>query len=644
MTTKKNKNNSSTLPVDETTNEDTEYVVSKDALVNSNWGLTGTKSDVFNSSQKGSIPSYDKYNYNYITGPSTINVDPKIYQTYFKSMYPDVVDQEDISKYSNVLGESETRKLLRLGVNILCDTVKLTLGTKGRLVLYSAYRDFEDIEGSPVITKDGVSVANQISSTDNTVNLAMQIIKQAAQNTVKSSGDGTTSTCILSQALVNGSFSILENSNKKSSWELSKQIDEVVSYALQYIKFNTIPVDDDLEKIRIVANISSNSEEIGTLIHDIIKEIGFDSEIEVKKSHFSNTSIDLVKGMKLYKGFFAPFFCTDQIKMTWEQSKVKVLIYDDVIRDYLDIAPYIKAAVDDDYPDKAVPLLIYAQDVSATTLNRIENMMKHNPRPIMIVEHDGWGDRRVELLNDLSIMTNAMIIDSNTSLSNPKKVLGYCDECIVTSSSVAILGGDVDEKAKEQEIDLIRRKLESGSLTPNESHFYKKRLSNLHGGVAVINVGGNTRVEMKEKYDRIEDAVLAVRSALADGISIGGGYTWERCITFLEKKAISLRYTRENNSGFFLVIDSLKSILNQLLVNSGNYDRQEEIRKNMSNEDDPKVFNLIDNELYSIPDFKVYDATSVLVDSLYNAASVAKSVMSIQRTTVSRKLQGVILD
>ena len=585
---------------------------------------------------------------------SSTNVDSSVspitstYTTYpFQLKAPFVPFYINNYENTNVTPKEETINKLRQGVNVMCDTVKTTLGTKGKLVLYSNFRDFEDIEGYPVITKDGVTVANQIKSNDPVVNMAMQIVRQAAKNTVNSSGDGTTSTLVLAQSLINKSFDVLETVSIQtsiSSWELSKQIDEAVALALKFIKFVTIPVDEDLEKIKIVAKISSNSEEVGNLIHDIITEIGFNSEIEVKKSHYSNTSVDVVKGMKLYKGFFAPFFCSDNVKMTWEQSKVKVLIYDDVIRDYLDIAPYIKAAVDDDNPDKPLPLLIYAQDVSATVLNRIENMMKHNPRPLMIVEHDGWGDRRIELMNDLSIMTNAYIVDSNTTLTNPKKILGYCDECIVTGNTLSVLGGDCDEKARESEIKLINRKIEEGSLTPNELNFYKKRLSNLYGGVAVINVGGNTQVEMMETYARIEDAVLAVRSALEEGISIGGAYTWERCAEYLRKKAISMNYTQSSNPGFFIVIDSLSSILNQLLVNSGNLSKEDEIRKNINNEQEPKAFNLIDDTFYKIEDYKVYDATSVLTDAIQNAATVTKSIISINTAISTNKMQGVILN
>jgi chaperonin GroEL len=592
-----------------------------------------------------------------VTDPyATITTNPNFM---YKYQLTGSVDDVDNTENSNVLNENETITKILRGVNVLCDTIKLTLGTKGMLVLYSSFRDFEDVEGFPVITKDGVTVASQISSDDPVINMAIQIVRQASKNTVRSSGDGTTSTAVLAQSIINQCVNSLNSStygnltgkSRLSSWELCKQIDEAVELAINYIKLNSIAVNEDLEKVKIVASISSNSNEIGDLIHDVISQIGFNSEIEVKKSNFSSTEVELVKGMKLYKGYFAPFFCSDNIRMTWEQSRVKVLIYDDVIRDYLDIAPYVKVSVDDDDSTKALPLLIYAQDVAPTVLNRIENMMKHNPRPIMIVEHDGWGDRRIELLNDLSIMTNALIVDSNTVLNNPKKALGYCDECIVTSNTLSVLGGNCDEEARIQEIELVENKIKNGNLSPNESVFYKKRLSNLYGGVAVINVGGNTQVEMLEKYARIEDAVLAIKSSLTNGISIGGGFTWEKCADYLEKKAVLLNYTKESNPGYFIILNSLRSILDQLLLNSGNSYRVDEIRSKLNTKDDannvkqkPQVLNLIDDQFYNYDKYKVYDATSVLTDSLFNAATVAKSIISIKRAVVPRKLQGVILE
>jgi chaperonin GroEL len=441
----------------------------------------------------------------------------------------------------------------------------------------------------------------------------------------------TTSTLILSQYLINEGFKLLENG--MSSWQLNKEMDHAVEDIHDYIKKNSIDVYDDLSMLKELASISANDPEIGEIIYSIIDELGVECDIEVKLTKRSNTSVEIVNGMKLHKGYFDAFMCNDFSKMTFEANNVFIIVYDGVLKDYQDIAPYVKAAVNES--GEPSPVLVYAKDVSKTTITRIEHMMKHNPRPFMIVEHDGFGDRRIAIMNDLATMTGAYIIspeDDTYKMMDHYDVLGFCDEVIVDNQFTSIIGAEGDEDEVTELLEEIRKNLEVAMENNwiKEIKFINKRIANLIGGIAVIHVGGNTEFSAKEKYDRIDDAVLAMKAAIKKGISIGGAFTWER--TVVNNKAEKRGYNKKDNPGYFMVYDSLKQILNQLLINSGEYTEEyaNEIRKSYTRKNNPKPYNLIDRSFYNLEDYKVYDATSVLLDSIYNACSVSKSILSIE--------------
>lgn len=519
-----------------------------------------------------------------------------------------------------------TKQKILNGVNTLADTVKVTLGTKGRLVLYLRPRDFEDPFGEPIMTKDGVTVAKQVESEDPVERMAIHVVRKAAENTVSSSGDGTSSTLVLAQEIINKGYELMEQG--MSSYEFNRQADMAVEDIVEYIESKSVPVEDDLSKLKQVATISSNSSSIGELVHGILSELGPHVDIQLKKTKNATTSVEMVKGMKLYKGYFAPFFCNDSDTMQWKVSNCNVLLFDDTIRDYIDIQDYVKASVDNNGNPK--PLLIYTQDVATTALNRIQGMMQYNPREIMIVEHDGFGDRRLEILNDVAIITGGIIVDADSTIS-PQQALGQCEEVIVDQKFTSILGGKADEEDRLSEINNIQRKLKVADLSLNEERYYKKRLANLSSGVAVIHVGGNTPVEMEEEYARIDDAVLAVKSAIRAGICPGGAVVWERAANYVHRKE-----TLKNPQAYpayTLVTDALRSILRQLLTNSEEIDKIDEIRDNMLAEV-PKGYNLIDRTFYELDKYEVYDPASVLMDSIRNAVSVSKSILAVERTIV----------
>lgn len=529
---------------------------------------------------------------------------------------------------------NQTKAKIMEAITLMADTVKVTLGTKGRLVLYRKFRDFDDKTGFPVLTKDGVTVAKQLETEDEVVNLIMQVIREASQKTVDSSGDGTTTTMILAQELIVNGFILLEDST--SSWQFNKETDIAVQDICTLIEEVSTSVQDNIDLLENVATISANDEEIGQLIASIIDEIGFYGDIDVKESNNYYTEVELVPGLKINKGYFAPFFCNNIEKLTWEATNVNILVFDDTIRDYADIQEYVKASVDEN--EAPVPLLIYCQDIATTVLNRIKGMMEFNPRLLMIVEQDGFGDRRIEITNDICLMSGARAVDASLKVksANAAKYLGFCKEVYVDNNFTSFVGMDYDATKVNKEIEAIRRRIANSNPSLNEKRYLEKRMANLSGGIAIINVGGRTKVEMKESYWRMEDAVLATKSAISKGVVVGGAYTWEKISVAADELAKIHQFNRSKNPSYFLVFDSLKSILKQLLTNSDSLSDLNKIRDVIINNN--KGYNLIDRQFYDIEDYTVYDAASVLMDSITNAVTVAQSILSIERIICNNKV------
>jgi chaperonin GroEL len=445
----------------------------------------------------------------------------------------------------------------------------------------------------------------------------------------------TTTTAVLAQEIINKGYELLKSG--VTSYEFNKYADWAVEDIKEYILKNSIEVDNNLELLKRVATISSNDPEVGQLIYDIVQEIGFYGDMDVKQTTNYTTEVHLVKGMKLHKGYFAPFFCNDQSKMEWRANNVHILVFNDTIRDYNDIRPYVQAATSPE--GQPYPLLIYCNDVAATALNRIKGSMEFNPRPLMIVEHDGFGDRRTEIINDLCILTGASEVDPSQPANNPYGVLGYAEEVKVDRMFTSILEGNTDVDAVEAEVERIQRRIKESNPSGNEKKFLQKRIANLTGGVAVINVGGKTKVEVKEQYARIEDAVLAVKSAIQKGVSVGGSVTWCRTAFYgfiegCQKRGIDINNPDEIPSSYRLIFQSLDAVLNQLLINSDDIKSLDAVITNAIDDKNPKGYDLSTREFYDLDDYEVYDATSVLLDSISNAVAVSKSILSIEKVIV----------
>jgi chaperonin GroEL len=498
---------------------------------------------------------------------------------------------------------TDSKEDLIKGVNKIADVVKVTLGAKGKNVL------FNNRDGKPQITKDGITAARQVFSMNPFENMAIQIVREASEQTVKTSGDGTTTTIVLARYIINKGFELL-SSGKISYYELSKQIDKTKDLIISEIKKRSLNIENNFDKLLHVATVSSSNKEIGTFIYDIMQDIGIYGSIEVKSSNNTKDIIDKVKGIKTSKGFYAPHFVTDRLKMEYRMNDVHIVLIDDTVRSFQnDILPYIEEA-----PGK--PILFFVNDIEPTTLQTIINNKVANPQMfnIMFVEHDGFGDRRIEIMNDIAAMTGASV-----GTAEDFGDMGFAKEVIVNEDSTSILGGTIEESIVNRLVEETQYKLTNDDLDEDQRKYYRRRLATLKGGVAVIHVGGITEVEMKEKKDRIDDAVEAVKSAIDRGISVGGGHTFISICNSLNNM--------ENKEGEQIIINSLIQPFIQL-CNNADSNSNELLTKLILNSD--MGYNVINNELIPLDEYNVYDPTGVLIDALSNAVAVAKSILSVE--------------
>jgi chaperonin GroEL len=352
-----------------------------------------------------------------------------------------------------------------------------------------------------------------------------------------------------------------------------------------------------------------------------MQDIGVYGHIEVKPSHNSFTKIDKVKGIKFHKGFYAPHFLSDTQKMIWKAQGVYIVLYDGVVRSMNDLNEFFKEI----NRESNNPILFVVQSIEPQVLQSLINTKLVNPQAfnVMFTEFDGFGDRKTEIANDIAALTGAAVFGEGK-----QGIVGYAKEVIVDEDSTSILDGAADKAVVDELVAITESILEDKELAESERVYYKRRLATLAGGVAVIHVGAPTEVEMKEKKDRIDDAVEAVRASIDRGISIGGCYTLANCV----KHLVELKDSKGNylhvRPGYKLVLSALLEPLRQLLFNSDVYEEFKEVFDKLINK---QGYNVISNSFYDLEDYTIYDPTGVLIDSLTNAISVSKSILSIER-------------
>ena len=450
----------------------------------------------------------------------------------------------------------EARDELKKGVDALADAVKVTLGPKGRNVIIS--RQF----GAPHITKDGVTVAREVELEDEFQNMGAQLVKEVASKTGDDAGDGTTTATVLAQAIVAvGLKNVTAGANPM---DLKRGIDKAVAEVVAGIREMSEEVGDDFKKIEDVARISANNDEtIGRLIAEAMKKVKKEGVITVDEAKGTETNIEVVEGMQFDRGFISPYFITDTEKMECVYDNPFILLYDKKISNLKDILPILEGTA-----QSGRGLLIIAEDVDQDALaglvvNRLRGSLK-----VCAVKAPGFGDRRKEMLEDIAILTGGTVISEDKGMSLATATmqdLGHANNITVNKENTTIVNRDTNKELLDARVAQIKAQIEQ-TKSDYDREKLQERLAKLAGGVAVLHVGAPSEVEMKEKKDRVDDALSATRAAIAEGIVPGGGVAYIRC---LDRLANLKGANDDEQTGIAIVERAIEEPLRQIASNAG---------------------------------------------------------------------------
>ena len=450
----------------------------------------------------------------------------------------------------------KAREELKKGVDELANAVKVTLGPKGRNVI------IEKKFGAPHITKDGVTVAKEVELEDSFQNMGAQLVKEVASKTGDDAGDGTTTATVLAQAIINvGLKNVAAGANPI---DLKRGIDKAVAKVVEGIKEQSQEVDDDMAKIENVARISANNDaEIGKLIADAMRKVKKEGVITIEEAKGTETTVKVVEGMQFDRGYISPYFVTNTEKMECEMENPYILIFDKKISNLKDMLPILEPVA-----QSGRPMLIIAEDVDSEALatlvvNRLRGSLK-----ICAVKAPGFGDRRKEMLEDIAVLTHGVVISEDKGLKLDMAtidMLGEAEKVTVDKENTTIVNGKGDKELIAERVAQIKAQIEKTTSDYDREKLHE-RLAKLAGGVAVLYVGAPSEVEMKEKKDRVDDALSATRAAVAEGIVPGGGVAYIRCVESLE----TLQGDNDDeNTGIQIVKRAIEEPLRQIVANAG---------------------------------------------------------------------------
>jgi len=505
------------------------------------------------------------------------------------------------------------RTKLKNGVDTLANAVKVTLGPKGRNVVIG--KKF----GTPHVTKDGVSVAKEIELSDPIENIGAQLVKEVASKTADIAGDGTTTATVLAQAIIGaGMKSVVAGSNPI---DLKRGMDKAVDAVVSELQSNSTEVGDDNNKIQQIATISANNDSsIGEIIAEAMKVVGNDGVITVEEAKGTLTELKTVEGMQFDRGYLSPYFVTNTEKMTVEQDNPLILLVDKRISTMKELLPILEPVV-----QSGNSLLIVAEDLDGDALatlvvNRIRGALK-----IAAVKAPGFGEKRKEMLQDLAVLTGGTVISDETGLTLADCTmdhLGTCEKIEVTKDKTTIINGAGEKEDIANRVAQIRHLIET-TTSDYEKEKLHERLAKLAGGVAVLYVGAPTETEMKEKKDRVDDALAATRAAVEEGIVPGGGVALIRCTRALEElKGIN----EDENIGIGIIKSALEAPLHQIVANAGgNGDVVVHFVK--TNEFNRFGYNARTNEYGDMVEMGIIDPTKVTRTAIENAVSIASMVL-----------------
>jgi chaperonin GroEL len=521
--------------------------------------------------------------------------------------------------------DSEARAKLKSGIDQLANAVKVTLGPKGRNVVIQ--KSF----GAPIITKDGVTVAKEIELEDSIENMGAQMVKEVASKTADAAGDGTTTATVLAQAMVNAGMKYVTAG--ANPMDLKRGIDKAVSAVIADLKSQSEVVGSDFSKIKQVASISANNDdEIGSLIADAMKRVTKDGVITVEEAKGTDTYVDEVIGMQFDRGYLSPYFITNTENMTTEYENPLILIHDKKISNVQEIVPVLEKAV-----QTGRPLLIIAEDVDSQALGTLVVNRLRAGLKIVAVKAPGFGDRRKAMLEDIAILTGGVVIsdEKGYKLENATlEELGQAEKITVDKDNTTIVNGRGQQADINSRIGQIKAQIET-TTSDYDKEKLQERLAKLAGGVAVLYVGAATEVEMKEKKDRVDDALHATRAAVEEGIVAGGGVALVRSIASL----VNLKGVNEDeNLGILIVKKALEAPLRIIAENAGvdgSVVFQEVAKSTGAN-----GYNARTDQYEDLKKAGVIDPTKVTRVALENAGSIASMVLTTECVISDKKEEG----
>ena len=450
----------------------------------------------------------------------------------------------------------DAREVMKKGVDQLANAVKVTLGPKGRNVI------IEKKFGAPQITKDGVTVAKEVELDDHFENTGAQLVKSVASKTGDDAGDGTTTATILAQSIVSvGLKNVTAGANPM---DLKRGIDKAVDAVVEYIKSTAEKVDDNYDKIEQVATVSANNDpEIGKLIADAMRKVSKDGVITIEESKSRDTYINVVEGMQFDRGYLSGYFVTDTDKMECVMDNPYILIYDKKISNIKDFLPILQPAA-----ESGRPLLVIAEDVDSEALTTLVVNRLRGGLKICAVKAPGFGDRRKAMLEDIAVLTGGVVISEEKGLKLEQatlEMLGTCDKVTVNKDNTTIVNGAGDKQLIADRIAQIKNEM-ANTTSSYDKEKLQERLAKMSGGVAVLYVGANSEVEMKEKKDRVDDALCATRAAIEEGVVAGGGTTYIRALENLKNVKGA---NADEQTGIKIVERAIEEPLRQIVINAG---------------------------------------------------------------------------
>ena len=512
----------------------------------------------------------------------------------------------------------DARDLLKKGVDQLANAVKVTLGPKGRNVI------IEKKFGAPQITKDGVTVAKEVELEDRFENTGAQLVKSVASKTGDDAGDGTTTATILTQSIVNvGLKNVTAGANPM---DLKRGIDKAVAAVVEHIKNSAEKVDDNYDKIEQVATVSANNDpEIGKLIADAMRKVSKDGVITIEESKSRDTYTNVVEGMQFDRGYLSGYFVTDADKMECVMDNPYILIYDKKISNIKDFLP--PAA------ESGRPMLVIAEDVDSEALTTLVVNRLRGGLKICAVKAPGFGDRRKAMLEDIATLTGGLVISEEKGLKLEQatlEMLGTCEKVTVSKDNTTIVNGAGEKQLIADRVAMIKNEM-ANTTSSYDKEKLQERLAKLAGGVAVLYVGANSEVEMKEKKDRVDDALCATRAAVEEGVVVGGGTTYIRALDALKNVKGD---NADEQTGINIVERAIEEPLRQIVANAGG-EGAVVVQKVREGEGD-FGYNARTDQYEDLRKAGVIDPAKVARVALENAASIAGMFLTTECLIVDK--------